>query len=301
MKTYELFVRRRFAFPRTLNEKGWPMRVAEKLNLPGADLQTSKMPGHWLLARLGKRVLRPGGLNLTRQLLESLAIRPSDAVVEFAPGLGVTARMTLSLRPAFYAAIEDDEAAANRVRNFLNGTHQQCLVGNAEKTPLPDQSATVVYGEAMLTMQGTEQKHRIVQEAARLLRPGGRYGIHELCLVPDSLDGQIKRELEQALSRTIHVGARPLTVSEWRAVLETEGFKVQAEAQRPMRLLEPDRLIQDEGFWGALRFVKNLIRDGEARQRVMAMRRIFVKYSSHMAAIMLVGVKAGGSHADAKH
>ena len=277
------------------------MQVAEKLNLPGAGLQTRKMPGHWLLARLGKRVLRPGGLNLTRQLLESLAIRPSDAVVEFAPGLGVTARMTLSLRPAFYAAIEDDEAAANRVRRFLTGARQKCLVGKAEKTPLPDQSATAVYGEAMLTMQGTEQKHRIVQEAARLLKPGGRYGIHELCLVPDNLDGQIKQEIEQALSRTIHVGARPLTVSEWRAVLETGGFKVQAEAQCPMRLLEPDRLIQDEGFWGALRFVKNLIRDGEARQRVLAMRRIFVKYRSHMAAIMLVGVKTGDSHGDAKH
>ncbi|MBU6408823.1 MAG: methyltransferase domain-containing protein [Verrucomicrobia bacterium] len=285
------------------------MQITETLNLPGASLQASKMPGHWLLARLGKRVLRPGGLNLTRRLLESLAIKTSDDVVEFAPGMGVTARMTLGWNPAAYTAIEDDEAAANRVRRFLTGAHQQCLVGNAEKTPLPDQSATVVYGEAMLTMQGTEQKHRIVREAARLLKPGGRYGIHELCLVPDNLDEQIKREIEQALSQTIHVGARPLTAGEWRAVLEAEGFKVQAEAQRPMRLLEPDRLIQDEGFWGTLRFMKNLLRDKEARRRVLAMRRIFVKYRSHMAAIMLVGVKTSEAgtfhlrdpHADAKY
>ena len=50
-----------------------------------------KMPGHWVLARMGKRVLRPGGLELTRRLLAELAISPSDDVVEFAPGLGVTA------------------------------------------------------------------------------------------------------------------------------------------------------------------------------------------------------------------
>lgn len=39
--------------------------------LPGAELSVRKMPGHWLLARLGKRVLRPrpGGLELTRRLL----------------------------------------------------------------------------------------------------------------------------------------------------------------------------------------------------------------------------------------
>lgn len=73
----------------------------------------------------------------------------------------------------------------------------------------------MVYGEAMLTMQGTGQKHRIVREAARLLKPGGRHGVYELCLVPDGLGGQIKRDIEQALSRTIRVGARPLMAGEW--------------------------------------------------------------------------------------
>jgi SAM-dependent methyltransferase len=290
MKTYESLIQRR-AVSDPIPKKVSPGQEAEKSSLPGAALQASKMPGHWLLARLGKRVLRPGGLNLTRRLLESLAIQSSDAVVEFAPGFGVTARMTLKLNPAAYTAVEGDEAAAGRVRRLLSGPHQRCLVGNAAEAPLPDQSATVVYGEAMLTMQGTEQKRRIVQEAARLLKPGGRYGIHELCLVPDNLDRRIKDEIEQALSRTIHVGARPLTTNEWRMVLEREGFKVQTEAKRPMRLLEPDRLLQDEGFWGALRFVKNLLRDREARHRVFAMRRIFVEYRLNMAAIMLVGVK----------
>ncbi|MGH8024243.1 MAG: class I SAM-dependent methyltransferase, partial [Limisphaerales bacterium] len=250
MKTYESFFSRRVAAGHVSDEQSRTIRRMEKFDLPGADLGAGKMPGHWLLARLGKRVLRPGGLNLTRQLLESLAIQPDDWVVEFAPGMGATARMTLKSNPKSYTGIEDDEAAANSVRCFLDGPRQQCLVGSAENTPLPDQAATVVYGEAMLTMQGTGQKHRIVQEAARLLKPGGRYGIHELCLTPEDLDAQVKQEIERALSQTIHVGARPLTAAEWRAVLEAEGFKVQAEARRPMRLLEPDRLIQDEGLWG---------------------------------------------------
>jgi hypothetical protein len=46
--------------------------------LPGEGLDASKIPGHWLLARPGKRVLRPGGLELTRQLLETLDIRPCE-------------------------------------------------------------------------------------------------------------------------------------------------------------------------------------------------------------------------------
>jgi ubiquinone/menaquinone biosynthesis C-methylase UbiE len=267
------------------------IKLGSESVLPGAGLSAGKIPGHWLLARLGKRVLRPGGLELTRYMLESLAIRSSDAVVEFAPGLGVTTRLVLDRHPASYIAIEGDEAAAAQVRCLLAGSNQQCLVGNAAETLLPENSATVVYGEAMLTMQGPAQKHQIVQEAGRLLKPGGRYGVHELCLVPDDLDDSIKQEIQHALSQAIHVGARPLTSREWRAVLKAEGFEVQTEARRPMLLLEANRLIQDEGLWGALRFAWNLCRDQEARQRVFAMRRVFMKYHSHLAAIVLIGVK----------
>ena len=58
-----------------------------------------------------------------------------------------------------------------------------------------------------------------------------------------------------------------------------------------MRLLNPGRLIRDEGWRGALRFAWNLCREAEARQRVIAMRRIFMDYRSHLAAIMLIGIK----------
>ena len=147
-----------------------------------------KMPGHWLLARLGKRVLRPGGLGLTRRLLEALRIGQADEVVEFAPGLAATARLTLDCHPLRYTAVERDPAAVERVRRLLAGPDQRCVAGSAEDSGLAGGSATVVYGEAMLSMQLPDARDRIVAEAGRLLRPGGRYAIHELCLVPDDLD-----------------------------------------------------------------------------------------------------------------
>ena len=111
------------------------------------------MPGHWLLARMGKRVLRPGGLELTQKLLTELAIGANDDVVEFAPGLGVTARLTLLRQPPSYTAIERDRDAAATVEQYVAGPNQHCVLGTAEETGLPDASATVVYGEAMLSMQ----------------------------------------------------------------------------------------------------------------------------------------------------
>ena len=133
--------------------------------VPGKDLALEKMPGHWLLAHLGKRVLRPGGRKLTEFMIDCLNISPADEVVEFAPGLGFTAQLTLAKNPMFYTGIERDPAAARQVREYLHGANRICDVASADETGLPDGSASVVYGEAMLTMQTPQNKERIINEA----------------------------------------------------------------------------------------------------------------------------------------
>ena len=260
--------------------------------VPGDGLQTEKMPGHWVLARLGKRVLRPGGMELTRQMLGAINIQSTDDVVEFAPGMGVTARLTLTLNPKSYTAVERDESAAKIVANYLKAPTQRCVTGSASETGLPDQCATVVYGEAMLTMQTEDMKRQIVREAYRLLKSGGRYGIHEMCLMSDNLDEKTKRQTERSLTGVVHHGVRPLSVSEWRSLLESEGFKVQSVNTAPMSLLEPGRLIRDEGFKGAFRFVTNMLRDSRARKRVLEMRSVFRRNRKQLGAVAIIGVKA---------
>ncbi len=255
------------------------------------EAAVEKMPGHWLLAKMGKRVLRPGGLELTRQLLRELAIGEHDDVVEFAPGLGVTAQMTLGRRPRSYTAIERDRDAADAVNRFLSGSNQRCIIGSAEQTHLPDACATVVYGEAMLSMQLSGVKSRIVAEAARLLKEDRRYGIHELCLVPDDLDSTTRDAIQRGMSDEIHVGVRPLTRGEWCALLESAGLSIVRETTAPMHLLEPMRLVRDEGVFGAARFLWNIARHKPARRRVLSMRRVFRKYRNHLAAGVFVASK----------
>lgn len=260
--------------------------------LPAGHLDTSKMPGHWLLARLGKRVLRPGGRELTEQMLQALRIGGSDDVVEFAPGLGVTACRTIEASPASYTAVERDRAAAEIVRRYLvDESNQSCVVGTAEETGLDPGSATVVYGEAMLSMLTSRQKAAVIGEASRLLRPGGRYGIHELCLGPAEVPEDVKEQVREDLSHSIHVGVRPLTVAEWRAWLEEAGLEVMEHRTAPMHLLEPARVVRDEGFFRALRLVWNLARDRVARERVRAMRRSFLRHREHLCAIAVIARK----------
>lgn len=248
-----------------------------------------KLQGHWILARAGKRVLRPGGIELTQGMLNALAIGGQDRVVEFAPGLGITARMTLERHPASYCGVEREPAAVECLWKQLAGTGSRIVFAEAGESGLPSSSATVVYGEALLSMQTAEQKKRIISEACRLLVSGGRFAIHELCLLPDDIPNATRREIQMAMSRAIHVGVQPLTRREWVRCFEQNGFKVVWSRQAPMHLLEPRRLLRDEGIGGALCFVFNVVTNPVVRRRVLAMRQLFRTYAQHLGAICLVG------------
>ncbi|MCZ2152372.1 MAG: methyltransferase domain-containing protein [Bryobacterales bacterium] len=252
------------------------------------EIAAEKMPGHWLLASLGKRVLRPGGLELTKRMLEHLGVGSKDDVLELAPGLGVTARMTLSRHPHSYTAVERDEKAAQGIVKLLDGSANRCVLGTAENTGLPDKTFSVAYGEAMLTIQGPSAKSKILSEVRRVLKPGGKYGIHEMCIMPGESGENVRKEIERRLSMDIHVGVQPLLVDEWRELLESSGFRILWEARAPLHLLEPRRLIRDEGFFGALRFLFNVLRRPAARKRVVSMRKLFRQYQNNIEAISFV-------------
>jgi SAM-dependent methyltransferase len=268
------------------------MADIRRKTLPKADRGDDAVAGHWLLARLGKRVLRPGGAELTRELLNRAEVTDAD-VLELAPGLGRTATEILARRPRSYLGAEQDPDAAALVRGIVTG-RGDVRVADASNTGLPDASSDVVVGEAMLTMQGEATKRAIVTEAARLLRPGGRYAIHELALTPDSIADDLKSEVRQSLARAITVNARPLTVAEWRHLLAEHGLVVDHVATAPMALLQPRRLVADEGVLRALRFAVNVLIHRDARRRVVQMRRTFRRHRDRLAAVAIVARKSNG-------
>lgn len=259
------------------------------LPLPYADRPIASAPGHWVLARAGKRVLRPGGSGLTAQMLARARIAGTD-VVELAPGLGRTAAEIIAAGPATYTAIDRDPQAAARVAAVVGdrGTVRQ---GEAADTGLPDAVADVVVGEAMLTMQGDKAKAAIVAEAVRVLRPGGRYAIHELGVAPDDIDAEYYTQLRQDLARAIRVNARPMTAAAWRSLLEDAGLEVDWVGTAPMALLKPSRNLKDEGLRGAARIVWNVLCDKALRARVLEMRSVFTRYRQDLVGIALVARK----------
>lgn len=247
--------------------------------------------GHWILAKMGKKVLRPGGKELTQKLIKNLDINTTDDIVEFAPGLGFTASIALQSNPKSYTGIELNEEAASILRKRITGDNRNIIIGNAAASTLNEKSYSKVYGEAMLTMQADHRKSEIIKEAHRILKPKGLYGIHELGLKPDNLSEEKKAEIQRALAEVIKVNARPLTQTEWYSLLQKEGFKVIKTETNPMHLLEPKRMLDDEGVLRTLKIVFNIITHPKERQRILAMRRVFRKYKNHLNAISIVAEK----------
>ena len=257
--------------------------------------EAGRMQGHWLLAKLGKRILRPGGRALTAKLLEQAKPSGDDDIVELGPGVGATAEVLLRANPRSYRGVDPNPEGRDAVKNILK-KHPRAdyVVADARETGLEDACADLVVGEAMLTIQDDAGKNAIVAEAARLLRPGGRYAIHEMAWLPDHTDEE-RETARRELSRVIKVGARPLTLEGWKELLATHGLEAEWHDRAPLHLLEPRRIVSDEGLWGALRFWNNARRLPGASDRLKAMRQGFQLQGKLMGGIVILARKPGAA------
>ncbi len=250
-----------------------------------------KQSGHWFLAKIGKKVLRPGGKKLTKKMVELLNINTNDTVVEFAPGLGYTSSIILNKKPASYTGIDLDEKIIENLNQKFEDNKAIFRLGNAAETNLENHSQTKVFGEAMLTMHADHRKSEIIKEAYRILKKEGYYAIHELALKPNNIPDEIKKNIQKELAVTMNVNARPLTIVEWTNLMKAEGFEIIETTISEMHLLEPSRIIDDEGFIGFLNILKNITTQPEVRERVLQMKKVFKKYEEHLCAFVMVAKK----------
>ena len=103
-------------------------------------------------------------------------------------------------------------AAEARVDNV------EFIKGYLEALPLPDASVDVVISNCVINLSA--DKPRVIHEAARVLRPGGRFAVSDVIADPD-LDDATRADMA-AWTGCI---AGALTEPEFRAALEAAGFE----------------------------------------------------------------------------
>jgi ubiquinone/menaquinone biosynthesis C-methylase UbiE len=135
----------------------------------------------------------PGGLPLTRALLEHLGLAPGARVLDVASGRGATALVIAGEHPVEVDGVDLSESnvahAADAAGEAGLADRVRFHTGDAERLPFDDGAFDAVVCEcAFCTFP---DKATAASELARVLRPGGRLGITDVTVAPPGLGGDL--------------------------------------------------------------------------------------------------------------
>jgi L-amino acid N-acyltransferase YncA/2-polyprenyl-3-methyl-5-hydroxy-6-metoxy-1,4-benzoquinol methylase len=149
-------------------------------------------------------------------------LRPGETVLDLGSGGGIdvllSARRVAPGGKAYGLDGSPDMITLARENATQAGvTNAEFLHGHIEDIPLPDGHADVVISNCVINLSA--DKPRVLAEAFRVLRPGGRLGISDV-IADNGLDPAQRAEAEQRTGCTTGT----LTAAEYRTLLLASGF-----------------------------------------------------------------------------
>ena len=174
-------------------------------------------------------------------------LAPGETVLDLGSGGGID--VLLSARRVgptgkVYGLDMTDEmlelARANQARAGVENV--EFLKGEIEHVPLPDASVDVIISNCVINL--SSDKRRVLAEAFRVLKPGGRFAVSDV-VVRGDVPAAIRRSIE------LWVGcvAGALGEHEYRTLLEAAGFvDVDVEPWRVYQVAEARDLLTAAGI-----------------------------------------------------
>ena len=169
-------------------------------------------------------------------------LHPGDVVLDLGSGGGIdvllSAKRVGPTGKAYGLDMTDEMLAlARRNQDAAGVTNVEFLKGDIEHIPLPDACVDVIISNCVINLAA--DKGRVLAEAFRVLKPGGRFAVSDV-VVRGALPDAVRRDLE------LWVGcvAGALAVEEFQALLAAAGF-VDADVE-PTRVYEFDDAARAE-------------------------------------------------------
>jgi len=163
---------------------------------------------------------RPGGLELTKRLLQAVGLDETSRVLDIACGCGTTAVFIAEQYQASVVGIDISPVMIDSSRKNVEekGLSQKIklVTGSAEHLPFPDNTFNTVINECSFTLADSR---RIAGEMTRVLKHGGKVLISNVFLREDTGGG----ESDSGCLTNCLATARPL--AEQVGCLTESGFR----------------------------------------------------------------------------
>ena len=174
-------------------------------------------------------------------------LKPGETVLDLGSGGGIDVLLSAKrVGPAgkAYGLDMTDEmlALAEENRRKSSLTNVEFLKGEIEHIPLPDNSVDVIISNCVINLSG--DKDRVLNEAFRVLRPGGRFAVSDVVV-----RGEVPAAIRQSMELWVGCVAGALSDSEYTDKLASAGFEdIGIEITRVYDADDARAFLAGEGF-----------------------------------------------------
>ena len=175
-------------------------------------------------------------------------LKPGEVVLDLGSGGGIdvllSARRVAPSGKAYGLDMTDDMLALARENQQKAGIENvEFLKGEIEQIPLPDNSVDVIISNCVINLSA--DKDRVLAEAFRVLKPGGRFAVSDVVVRGTDVPDAIRRSMELWIGCV----AGALTDTDYRSKLNAVGFtSIDIEPTRIYRADDARTFLKDAGI-----------------------------------------------------
>jgi len=149
-------------------------------------------------------------------------LKPGETVLDLGSGGGIdvilSARRVGATGKAYGLDMTDEMLALAQENTRKSGlTNVEFLRGEIENIPLPNNAVDVIISNCVINLSG--DKDRVLQEAFRVLKPGGRFAVSDVVV-----RGEVPDQIRKSMELWVGCIAGALTEFEYRGKLAAAGF-----------------------------------------------------------------------------
>lgn len=175
------------------------------------------------------------------------SLNPGEVVLDLGSGGGIdvllSARRVGPQGKAYGLDMTDDMLALARENQRRAGVNNvEFLKGEIENIPLPDRSVDVVISNCVINLSG--DKDRVLSEAFRVLKPGGRFAVSDVVVT-----GDVPAEVRRSMELWVGCIAGALRDHEYVAKLAKAGFdSIDIESTRVYQIEDARQFLVGTGI-----------------------------------------------------